>query len=117
VHATLGDVLAPDGLLAGVLAAIAAVIQGWRLTQWGALKTLRQPIVWVLHVAYLWLPVGLALKAVALLNGAPFSAFWLHALLIGTLAGRHSSGQPLSSLFVVVYAPILCRLRVDGKPV
>jgi len=75
-----------EGLLAGVLAAIAAVIQGWRLAQWGTLRTLRQPIVWVLHAAYLWLPVGLGLKAVALLNGAAFSAFWLHALTIGALA-------------------------------
>jgi len=83
---TLGDVPAPGGLLAGGFAAIAAVIQGWRLAQWGTLRTLRQPIVWVLHAAYLWLPVGLGLKAVALLDGAAFSAFWLHALTIGALA-------------------------------
>jgi uncharacterized protein involved in response to NO len=83
---TLGDLFAPDGLLAGVLAAIAAVIQGWRLMQWGALRTLRQPIVWILHLAYSWLPVGLGLKAVALLHGAAFSAFWLHALTIGALS-------------------------------
>jgi uncharacterized protein involved in response to NO len=86
IAVTVGDVFAPDGLLAGVLAAIAALIQGWRLTQWGALKTLHHPIVWVLHLAYLWLPVGLALKAIALLNGAAFSAFWLHALTIGALS-------------------------------
>ncbi len=165
------DVWAPDSPVAGVLAAIAAVIQGWRFTQWGALKTLRQPIVWVLHLAYLWLPLGLALKAVALLNGAAFSAFWLHALTIGVLsmmilavmtrAALGHTGRPLMVhpgitasylllaaavivrvfglaawrgsyamiivaaaslwtaaflLFVVIYAPILCRPRVDGKP-
>ena len=168
---TLGDVFAPDGLLGGVLAAIAAAIQGWRLTQWGAIKTLRQPIVWVLHLAYLWLPVGLALKAVALLNGAAFSAFWLHALTIGALStmilavmtrtalghtGRALVVHPLTTasylllagaalvrvfglttlrtsypmviaaaawlwtaaflLFVVVYAPILCKPRLDRRP-
>jgi uncharacterized protein involved in response to NO len=167
----LGDVWAADSRIAGVLAAIAAVIQGWRLTQWGGLKTLRQPIVWVLHVAYVWLPLGLALKAVALLNGAAFSAFWLHALTIGVLsmmilavmtrAALGHTGRPLVVhpgitasylllaaavivrvfglaacrgsyaaiiivaavlwsaaflLFVVIYAPILCRPRVDGKP-
>jgi uncharacterized protein involved in response to NO len=85
VAVALGDVFAPQGLLAGGLAAVAAVIQGWRVAQWGTLGTLRQPIVWVLHAAYLWLPVGLALKAVALVSGAAFSAFWLHALTIGTL--------------------------------
>ncbi len=82
----LGDVFSPDSHLCGGLAAAAAVIQSWRFAQWGALRTLRQPIVWVLHVAYLWLPVGLALKAIALLDGAAFSALWLHALTMGTLA-------------------------------
>ena len=171
VAVAVGDVFAPDGLLAGVLAAIAALIQGWRLMQWGALRTLHQPIVWVLHLAYLWLPVGLALKAIALLNGAAFSAFWLHALTIGALStmilavmtraalghtGRALVVQPATTasyllltgaaivrvfglatlrvsyplviaeaaflwtaaflLYVVVYSPILCRPRVDGKP-
>lgn len=83
---TLGDVLVPDSRLAGVIAAAVALIQAWRFAQWGALRTLHQPIVWILHAAYLWLPVGLALKAVALLAGAAFSAFWLHALTMGTLA-------------------------------
>jgi uncharacterized protein involved in response to NO len=83
---TVGDVFMPDSRLAGGLAAAAALIQAWRFTQWGALRTLRQPIVWILHAAYLWLPVGLALKAIALLDGAAFSAFWLHALTMGALA-------------------------------
>ena len=168
---TVGDLFAPDSRLAGGLAAAAAIIQGWRFTQWGVLRTLRQPIVWVLHLAYLWLPVGLALKAIALLDGAAFSAFWLHALTMGTLAtmilgvmtraalghtGRPLSVHPLTAasyllllgavlvrvfglaalpvsyptviagaaflwtaaflFFVVVYAPILCSPRVDGKP-
>jgi uncharacterized protein involved in response to NO len=168
---TVGDLFMPDSRLAGGLAAAAAIIQGWRFTQWGVLRTLRQPIVWVLHVAYLWLPVGLALKAIALLNGAAFSAFWLHALTMGTLAtmilgvmtraALGHTGRPLSAhaltaasyllllgavlvrvfglatlpvsyptviagaaflwsaaflFFVVVYAPILCSPRVDGKP-
>ena len=72
--------------VAGVCALGAAIVQGIRLAQWGAWRTLRQPIVWVLHVAYAWLPVGLALKALALLTGASFAAFWLHALTIGAAA-------------------------------
>ncbi len=166
----VGDVFVPDSRLAGGLAAAAAVIQAWRFAQWGALKTLRQPIVWILHAAYLWLPVGLALKAIALLDGAAFSAFWLHALTMGTLAtmilavmtraALGHTGRPLvvhpltvasyllllaavvvrvfglaalrgsypmviagaASLwttafffFVLVYAPILCSPRVDGR--
>jgi uncharacterized protein involved in response to NO len=82
---TLTDVIAPDTRLAGVVAAIAATVQAARLLQWAAWRTLRQPIVWVLHLGYAWLPVGLALKAIAMLSGAAVAAFWLHALTIGAL--------------------------------
>jgi uncharacterized protein involved in response to NO len=86
VAVALGDVLAPGGYIAGVLAGIAAVIQTVRIVQWRSLATLRSPIVWVLHLGYAWLPAGLALKAIALLWGVAASAFWLHALTIGVLA-------------------------------
>ncbi|MGA8709379.1 MAG: NnrS family protein [Steroidobacteraceae bacterium] len=79
------DVFWPDTRLAGMIAAAAACLQGLRLLQWATLRTLRQPIVWVLHLAYAWLPVGLALKAVALLAGSAIAAFWLHALTIGAV--------------------------------
>ena len=76
----------PGTLAAGWIAAIAAVVHAARLLQWRTLRTLRDPLVWVLHLAYLWLPIGFALKAIALLNGAAFAAFWLHALTIGAAA-------------------------------
>ncbi len=86
VAVTLSDVFWPESRVAGVIAAVTASIQAVRLLQWATWRTLRQPIVWVLHLSYAWLPVGLALKAVALLSGAAFAAFWLHALTIGALA-------------------------------
>ena len=82
----LSDLFVPDGTTAGVIAALAAVMQMARLAQWRTLKTLGQPIVWVLHLAYVWLPLGLALKAAALLTGAAPTAFWLHALTVGAAA-------------------------------
>ena len=86
IGVVLSDLFVPDGAIAGAIAALAAVIQAVRLAQWQTLKTLRQPIVWVLHLAYVWLPIGLALKALALLSGAAPAAFWLHALTIGAAA-------------------------------
>ena len=86
VAVALGDVFRPDTKIAGFIAGTAAGLQGLRLLQWGTVRTLRQPIVWVLHVAYAWLPVGLALKAAALLGGFAIAAFWLHALTIGALS-------------------------------
>ncbi|MFO1410804.1 MAG: NnrS family protein [Steroidobacteraceae bacterium] len=52
----------------------------------GGWRALHEPLVWVLQAAYAWLPIGLALKSVALLWGLAFSAFWLHALTVGAMA-------------------------------
>ena len=82
----LVDLLWRDSRAAGVLAAVVAVLQAVRMLQWRSLATLRSPIVWVLHLGYVWLPVGFALKALAILEGFATSAFWLHALTIGALA-------------------------------
>jgi len=86
IAVTLSDVFWPDSRIAGTIAGATAIVQAARLLQWAPWRTLRQPIVWVLHLSYAWLPVGLALKAVALWSGAAFAAFWLHALTIGALA-------------------------------
>ena len=57
------DVFAPDSLLSGLLAALAALAHVVRLSGWRSFRTRGEPILWVLHVGYAWLPVGLALKA------------------------------------------------------
>jgi len=80
------DALRPDGAVAGWVALAAALVHAVRLLQWRTSHTLRMPIVWVLHLGYAWLPIGLLLKAIAILDGAGFAAFWVHALTIGALA-------------------------------
>jgi uncharacterized protein involved in response to NO len=80
------DLVKPGGVIAGWLALAAAIAQGARLVQWQGFRALHDPIVWILHLAYVWLPFGLALKALAILAGMTAAAFWLHALTIGALA-------------------------------
>jgi uncharacterized protein involved in response to NO len=84
--AVIVDAAAPLSAWAGAVAAIAALAQAVRLAGWRSLRTLDDPIVWVLHAAYAWLPLGLALKAVNLLAGGAWAAQWLHALTIGVAA-------------------------------
>jgi len=67
-------------------AAVAATLHALRLAGWQGFRSLREPIVWILHVAYLWLPVGLGLKAVFLSTEAAWAADWLHALTVGAVA-------------------------------
>ena len=122
------DILCADSGTAGLVAGFAALVQFMRLLQWRSLRTLRQPLVWILHLAYLWLPVGLGLKAAALLGGYGFAAFWLHALTIGALttmitavmtrAALGHTGRPLVVHPMIIAAYVLLTagalLRVFG---
>jgi len=82
----LGDAVMPGSKPAAILAAVAAGLHLWRLAGWYGWRTRSQPIVWVLHLAYLWLPVGFALKAAALGADAGWAGFWQHALGAGAAA-------------------------------
>ena len=55
----------PEGLLTGLFAAIAAAANLIRVCRWRGLATRVEALVWVLHLGYLWIPVGLALLALS----------------------------------------------------
>ena len=127
----LADIAAPFGELTGGIAAAAALAHLIRLSGWHGLRSWRDPIVWILHAGYAWLPVGLALKAAFVLAGASWAVHWQHALGAGaaatmimavmTRASLGHTGRPLrvSRLVVVAYAALIASvfLRVFGAPV
>lgn len=76
--------LPPQAL--GFIALLAAALHAWRLAGWRSLRVGREPILWVLHLAYAWMPLGFVLKALALWHVADFAQFWLHAFGIGAAA-------------------------------
>ncbi|GGJ42099.1 NnrS family protein [Neoroseomonas lacus] len=80
------DLVLPDSVAAGGVAALAAILVGLRLSRWHGLRTLGVPIVWVLHLAYAFVPLSLATKAAFLLAGAPWAMNWLHLQGAGALA-------------------------------
>ena len=71
--------------LTGVLAFAAALVHGFRLGRWKGLATTSNPLLFVLHAAYLWLPIGYALLGCAVFGWvfAPTAA--LHALTMGAI--------------------------------
>ena len=79
----VADVARPDTALAGWLAALAALLLAARASRWRGHRTLRMPIVWILHAGFAWLYVALALKAAWLIGHVPWAANWLHALTAG----------------------------------
>lgn len=74
----------PPWLLA-LLAVVGAMAHALRMQGWGSARTLGRPVLWILHLAYLCLPVGLALYAARYL-GAPLPPWVpLHVLAVGAL--------------------------------
>ena len=83
-------VLLPANPVTAAGFAAAALLHAARLWQWQPWRTRARPILWVLHAAYAWLPVGVMLLAWSqlpmLLGGVPASA-GIHALAVGATAG------------------------------
>jgi uncharacterized protein involved in response to NO len=125
VAIALADVFAPNGKLTGLIAALAAVAHAIRLSGWRSFRTGGEPILWVLHVAYAWLPLGLALKACWLLGGVEWAMKWQHALTMGVLAtmilavmtraSLGHTGRPLVVSRVIAVAYVLLTLGVFAR--
>ncbi|MBL8612706.1 MAG: NnrS family protein [Myxococcales bacterium] len=67
--------------LAGVVGAVAAA----RTARWGARHSLREPLLWVLHVGHAWIPIGLALRALASVTPLVPASASTHALTVGAI--------------------------------
>lgn len=75
---------APDAAATAALAAFGAAAAAIRLARWRGLATMSEPLLWVLHLGYAWLAVGLALVAVGAVLDLPPGAGW-HALFTGAI--------------------------------
>ena len=118
VTALLWWVFAPAHAAGAVLLALAATLQLSRLIAWQPWRSRGRPILWVLHLAYAWIPVGFALLALNQLGWIGVSA-GIHALAVGATGGliigmvtrtaRGHTGRPLlvSPLEVAAYALVM----------
>ena len=74
-----------SGFIAAI-ALIAAIAHGVRLTLWRPWRTLAVPLVWILHAAYSWIVVHLALRALSAM-GWLAESYAIHALTVGAIGG------------------------------
>jgi len=70
----------------GVLALLAAAANGLRLVGWVGWKTTREPLLWILHLAYLWVAVALLLRGIAAFAPVISASVWQHAMSVGGMA-------------------------------
>ncbi len=80
------DAIGLKGAGMAAIAAIAALAHAARWLLWRPWKTTRAPLVWVLHAAYAWVPIHLALRALAEF-GLVAPSMATHALTVGAIGG------------------------------
>jgi len=114
----------PRWMVAAALAA--AAIHAWRFARWRGWRTTGEPLLWCIHLGYLWLIAALVLRAAAELTPRVPREAWIHAFTLGAygmlkiglmtrVALRHT-GRPLAAprpmrvAFVMVLAGALLRL-------
>ena len=81
-----GDALGlPVPMLAPLLL-VACLAHAWRLALWKPWRTTGNPLVWILHAAYAWIPLHLLLRVLAFADvvAAPLA---VHALTVGAIGG------------------------------
>lgn len=120
-------VLFPDGMWLGWLCLLAGLLQFVRLWRWRGFQTLQEPLVWVLHLGYLFIPLGFI--ALWLANDGLFDAgraYAQHVLMAGAIglmtlaimsraslghAGRPLTvGWPVAALYLMVVAAVILRV-------
>ena len=72
--------------LTAALLFAAGALQVVRLARWGGWRTLREPLVLILHISYAWLPLGLLLLGLSIVDMDVSRTAGLHALGAGTMA-------------------------------
>ena len=108
--------------LTGILAFTAALVHFLRLVRWRGLATLSNPLLFVLHVAYLWLPIGYALLGCAVFGWVFTPTAALHALTMGAIGSMvlavttrvalGHTGRPLQAARLTVLAYLILMIAV-----
>jgi uncharacterized protein involved in response to NO len=96
---------APDGVAAPWLELAAGAALAIRLARWQGAATLREPLVWILHLGYFWLALGFVLLAfsgfapilprTAALHALTAGAIGTMTLAVMTRATLGHTGSPL----------------------
>lgn len=77
----------PENIATGALLIAAAVFNAVRLARWAGDRTPADPLVLILHIAFAFVPLGLALAGLAVLApGAVPAVAGIHALAVGAVA-------------------------------
>jgi uncharacterized protein involved in response to NO len=122
-------VVAPDWAGTGVAAGAAGIATVARFGRWRAQDTTAEPLLWVLHLGYFWLVVGLGLiaavpawgiSAIVALHALTAGAIGTMTLAVMTRASLGHSGRALTAdvwttlIYVLVTGAALARITAHA---
>lgn len=126
-------VVAPDHLVSGLALLAAGVLHTMRLARWAGRHTGAEPLVWVLHGGYAFVPLGaLGMGAAILLPGivgiAPMQHLWMAGAIglmtmavmtratLGHTGAELTAGPGTLALYLALILSVLARLAADFWP-
>lgn len=121
------DILEPARPVVLAWAVVACLAHGTRLWAWTSRRVWKIPLLWVLHLGYGWLVLGLFLRGLAALDLIPLSSA-LHAFTAGAMgvlglgvmsrASLGHTGRPLQTVHMTncsfVLVNLAALLRITG---
>lgn len=93
----VGDWVPVPAMAPTILMVVAAVTHATRLSLWQPQTTAGNTLLWMLPVAYSWLPIALLLRALAQYSIVA-EAVWIHALTMGAISSLMLAMMMRSSL-------------------
>ncbi len=96
ITAISGSWAPTSNLMAGLLIVTAAA-HATRLGLWDPVKTIHNPLLWMMPAAYSWIPFAFLLRALAAMNIVPGSA-WIHSITMGAVSSLMLAMMMRSSL-------------------
>lgn len=81
----VADIVSAPQILIAWFALAAAVLHAVRLFGWRGWQFWREPLLWVLHLAYFWLVCAFGLRAVSFFIESFDNSVWQHAMGIGAI--------------------------------
>ncbi len=75
----------PFAEMTGILALVSSLLNAVRLSRWLGLSTTPEALVWVLHLGFVWIPVGLFLIGISNLWGNIPQIVAVHAFTAGAM--------------------------------
>ena len=86
VGALVAWIVFPDHAWTAIALICAGIVNVLRLGRWQGLRTLSEPLVWSLHLGYLWLPIGLILIGATYFVETILASAGIHALTADAIA-------------------------------